>query len=119
MGKQAQVSKTPQARPLPIRQASLAVDFSPGKPWALRLAPGIRQPMPAPARFHFPVAGTAPPFNRASFTSTPDPDIGESAQAGPPGPPPARGECKATLFSNRRGIPALVQGSRCARFCQH
>jgi hypothetical protein len=49
----------------------------------------------------------------------PPPTSGSPCRRVPPAPPPARDECKATLFSNRRGIPALVQGSRCARFCQH
>jgi len=109
---------TPQARPLPIRQVLLALDFSPGNPWARHLAPGIRHPLPAPARFHFPVAGTAPPFKRASFTSTPGPDIGEAVQAAPPDSL-LYGKYKARLFSERRGIPALVQGSRFARFRLH
>jgi len=83
--------------------------------------------MPAPARFHFLVAGTAPPFNRASFTSTPGPDIGEAClraahrqamQAGPPAPC-LHGICKTKLCSEYKDIPALVQGSRVARFHQH
>ncbi len=72
----------------------------------------------APVHFHFPVTGTAPPFNQASFTSTPGPDTGKPVQADPPGPR-LHGRCKIKLCSERRGIPALVQSSRYARFCRH
>jgi len=119
MDKPAQVSKdTPQACMHSIRILGLAACDFPRKAHARRLAPGIRQPLPAPALFHFPVAGTAPPFNRASFTFTPTPTSGRSYKRVPPDPR-LYGRCKVKLCSECKAIPALVQGSRYARFRQH